>query len=486
MTRSPFEGLEPALLFSHFEAFTKIPRCSRNEAAASAHVKAWAAERGYPVKEDALGNLVIQAPASQGKEGAPAVVLQGHLDMVGEKNSDSPHDFDADPIPVKREGDWLCAEGTTLGADNGVGLAASMAVAEDPEAVHGPLELLFTIDEETGLTGAQGLESGFVSGKTMLNLDSEEEGAVYVGCAGGTDTDLTLPLERNATAAQGETFTVTLAGFRGGHSGLDINTGRGNAAKALAWYLARLRGEASYSLLAMNGGDKHNAIPREARATVILDTAAKAAADSLRATFLEDLKLIYGVTDPDFSLTLEPGGAAMDALTNASRDTLLELIMALPHGVLAMSQAVEGLVETSTNLAVVKVGEASAQLQESTRSSVMPALAEAQQGIFALAWLAGADAHSDGGYPGWQPDMDSNVLAKVKAVHARLFGAEPEVKAIHAGLECGIIGEKMGGMDMVSFGPQIENPHSPSEQVKISTMGPFYDLLKGLLAELAS
>ena len=485
MTTSPFEGLEPALLFSHFEAFTRIPRCSRNEAGASRHVKQWASEQRFQVAEDRLGNLVVKVPGSAGKEGAPTVVIQGHLDMVGEKDSDSPHNFHTDPIPVKREGDWLRAQGTTLGADNGVGLAAAMAVAEDPEAVHGPLELLFTIDEETGLTGAQGLEPGFVSGKTMLNLDSEEEGAVYVGCAGGTDTDMTLPLERSGEGG-GDKFQVTLAGFRGGHSGLDINTGRGNAVQALAWYLARLRGEADFGLVAMNGGDKHNAIPREARATVVLDPAGLGAARALISSFCEELKAMYGRTDPGFTLTMEGVEGSDAPLTQASRDTLLELVLALPHGVLAMSQEVDGLVETSTNLAVLKVDQEAAHLQESSRSSVMPALANVQQGLFSLAWLAGAEAHSDGGYPGWQPDLDSPVLGMIKAVHTRLFGAEPEVKAIHAGLECGIIGEKMGGMDMISFGPQIENPHSPSEQVKISTLGPFYDLLKGLLAELAS
>ena len=484
MSDSPFQGLEPALLFSHFEAFTRIPRCSRNEKQASDHVKAWAGERGYGIKEDSLGNLVVQVPGTAGREDGPVVVLQGHLDMVGEKDSDSPHDFDNDPIPVVRDGDWLGANGTTLGADNGVGLAASMAVAEDPDAAHGPLELLFTIDEETGLTGAQGLESGFVTGKTMLNLDSEEEGEVYVGCAGGSDTNLTLPVARQA--AEGAAYTLRLAGFRGGHSGLDINTGRGNAVQALGWYLSRLRGVAEFALADFAGGDKHNAIPREATAVVLLSAEAAAAAGSLADEFRADLAAIYGKTDAGFTFTVEAGGEASEPLAPRSRDRLLDLVAALPHGVLAMSQAVEGLVETSTNLAVLKLEEGAAKLQESTRSSVMPALAQAQQGIFALARLAGAEPHSHGGYPGWQPDMDSPVLKLAKEVHQRLTGAEPAVKAIHAGLECGIIGEKMGGMDMVSFGPQIENPHSPSEQVKISTMGPFYDLLKGLLAELAS
>ena len=483
MSASPYEGLKPELLWKHFEAMVKIPRCSKNEAEAAKYVSDWAADKGFEAVMDEMGNVMVRVPGTAGYEDAPAVVLQGHLDMVGEKDSDSPHDFDKDPIPVKVEGDWISAEGTTLGADNGVGLAASLAVGEDPDAVHGPLELLFTVDEETGLTGAQGLQPGFVTGKTMLNLDSEEEGAVYVGCAGGADSAVDLPVSREE--ATGEALAVKVSGLRGGHSGLDINTGRGNAIQILAWYLVRLGGEVDFALADFTGGDKHNAIPREATATILLPAGGKAKADELLATTLADVKSILGNCDAGVAMATGAGDAGGAALSKASRDAFLDLVLALPHGVLAMSQDVEGLVETSTNLAVARLEQDSAHLEQSTRSSVMPALAMAQQGIFALARLAGATPSTHGGYPGWQPNMDSAVLTKTKAVHEELFGKVPEVKAIHAGLECGIIGEKMGGMDMISFGPEIHNPHSPSECMKISTVAPFYDLVKGLLRALA-
>ena len=482
---SLYDGLKPELLWKHFAALASIPRCSKNEAEAARYVKDYANHNGFEAIVDDSGNVVVRVPGTAGLEGAPTVVLQGHLDMVGEKDSDSPHDFDKDPIPVKIDGDWIGAEGTTLGADNGVGLSASLAVGEDPDAVHGPLELLFTVDEETGLTGAQGLQPGFVTGKTMLNLDSEEEGAVYVGCAGGADTAVDLPVTREAAAGAG--LAVRVSGLRGGHSGLDINTGRGNAIQILAWYLARLRDRVDgYALAAFSGGDKHNAIPREATATILLPDGEEAAASEELAATLADVKSILGNNDAGVAMEIAAAGEAGEALSEASRDAFLDLVLAMPHGVLAMSQDVEGLVETSTNLAVARLEQDSAHLEQSTRSSVMPALAMAQQGIFALARLAGATPSTHGGYPGWQPNMDSAVLTKTKAVHEELFGKVPEVKAIHAGLECGIIGEKMGGMDMISFGPEICNPHSPSECMKISTVAPFYDLLKGLLAALAS
>ena len=485
MSASPFDGLQPALIWQHFEALTRIPRCSKNEAAAAAYVIDWAAGLGFDTARDAAGNVVVRVPGTPGREQQPSVVLQGHLDMVGEKDSDSPHDFDRDPIPVRRDGDWLAASGTTLGADNGMGVAASLAVAQDPDALHGPLELLFTVDEETGLTGAQGLEPGFLSGQTMLNLDSEEEGAVYVGCAGGVDTTIDLPLHR--APGQGQAISVRVHGLKGGHSGLDINAGRGNAIQVLCWLLDRLRGVAEPGLVAFEGGDKRNAIPREARATVLLSDQGATAARALLPALQQDLTAIYGVTDPGFAVDLSPADPPEQApLTTASRDALLDLLLGLPHGVQTMSQQVEGLVETSTNLAVARVSTASAQMVQTTRSSVMPARDLVQQGIFATARLAGATPSSGGGYPGWQPNMESPVLQVARAVHAQLFGAEPAVKAIHAGLECGIIGEKMGGMDMISFGPAIENPHSPSERVKIDTVGRFYDFLKALLQGLSS
>jgi len=482
MSNSPFDELQPELIWKHFEAITKIPRCSRHEEAMGQHVMRWAESKGFSATKDKLGNLVVRVPGSPGKEGSPTVVLQGHLDMVCEKNSDSPVDFSTDAIPVMRKGDYLTADGTTLGADNGIGLAAAMAVAEDPGAVRGPLELLFTMDEETGLTGAQGLEDGFITGKTLLNLDSEEEGAVYVGCAGGADTGCTIPLTREA--AEGEAMRVHVFGLRGGHSGLDINTGRANALQLLAWYLDALREKTDFALVDFHGGDKHNAIPREAWATLLVDAEGKAAATALLERFLVDLRTAYGLMEDQGEVILEASKGGLP-LSRASRDTILDLMLALPHGVLGMSQSVEGLVETSTNLAVLKMTETAAEIQESTRSSVMPALDLQQRAVFAAFRLAGGEPKSHGGYPGWQPDLASNVLNKATAVHARLFGKEPDVKAIHAGLECGIIGEKMGGMDMLSFGPQIEHPHSPDERIKISSVAPFYTFLKELLVELA-
>jgi dipeptidase D len=481
---SPFDGLKPELIWSHFHSLTKIPRCSGNEAQAAQFVVDWAKSKGYETQQDETGNLVVRVPATSGKESAPTVVLQGHLDMVGEKDSSSPHDFAKDPIPVIRDGEYLTADGTTLGSDNGIGIAAGMAVSDDPDAVHGPLELLLTVDEETGLTGAQGLKPGFVSGKTMLNMDSEEEGAVYVGCAGGVDTVVELPVTREA--AGGDPHQVIVSGLKGGHSGLDINTGRGNAIQVLAWFLDRLRREGTELELAqLSAGDKHNAIPREGTATILVSAEGKAAAEKLLAPFSADMQTVYGKTDPGVTISFEPSQSTEQPLSRRSRDALLDLVLAMPHGVVTMSQAVEGLVETSTNFAVVKLEKESCTIEQSSRSSVMPALAEAQARLFAVSRLAGAKPSSRGGYPGWQPDMDSEVLHRASAVHEKLFGRAPEVKAIHAGLECGIIGEKMGGMDMLSFGPQIENPHSPSEQIKIDTVGRFYELLRALLADLA-
>lgn len=485
---SPFDDLSPALVWQHFAALTRIPRCSKYEAAAAHHAITWAAKRGYESAQDALGNVLVLVPATEGHEDAATVVLQGHLDMVCEKDSDSPHDFAIDPIPVVRRGEFIGAQGTTLGSDNGLGLAAAMALADDPEAVHGPLELLMTIDEETGLTGAQGLEPGFVSGKTLLNLDSEEDGALYVGCAGGADTVIELPVERVAPPTDMPAVQLRVHGLRGGHSGLDINTGRANALKLLASFLDQLRNATEFELLSCAGGDKHNAIPREANATLLLSAAGLAASKKVQEAFGKNLVLCCGKTDPDATLSIADAGAgtALSApLSRASRDALIDLIVAMPHGVLAMSQEVEGLVQTSTNLAVVHLDSTLCRLRLSSRSSIWPELMLVRDTLSALARLAGARAEVHGQYPGWQPDRQSAVLGRGIAVFEQLFGRKPEVKAVHAGLECGIIGEKTGGMDMLSFGPEIQNPHSPSEQVEIASVGRFYAFLKALVAELA-
>lgn len=509
---SAFDGLKPELVWRHFEALTRIPRCSKHEEAAAQYVLEWARDKGFATQRDATGNVYVTVPASAGCEEAAGVVLQAHLDMVCEKDSDSAHDFAVDPLNVVREGGYITAQGTSLGADNGVGVAAALALAEDETARHGPLELLMTLDEETGLTGAQGVDAALVRGRMLLNLDSEEDDALYVGCAGGTDTLIALPVARRAAAEGVRGFRLRVRGLHGGHSGLDINTGRGNAVKLLAGVLGRLRRVADFALLDWAGGDKHNAIPREAHADLLLrpEVATGAAVAELFEAARADLRLALGQCDPGARLEwTELPAAAREAgggrpLTTAARDACIDLVLALPHGVLGMSQAVPGLTETSTNLAVLGLQTAAAGdsllaevvgagatgewlvVRQSSRSSVAPALRAVEEGLLALARLAGARAAAHNGYPGWQPNPESHLLARGLAVYEALFGRRPEVKAVHAGLECGLIGECFGGqMDMLSFGPNVHDPHSPSERVEIASMERFYAFLKGLVADLA-
>ncbi|MBU0551499.1 aminoacyl-histidine dipeptidase [Myxococcota bacterium] len=476
------EGLEPKRFWDHFYALTQIPRCSGDEAAVSAHVQGWAAALGFACEIDEVGNVLVRVPATPGHEGAEITALQGHLDMVCEKHSTHQHDFATDPLRLLRAGEWIVAEGTSLGADNGVAIAAAMAVAEDPEAVHGPLELLFTVDEERGLVGAFNLKGGWLKATRLLNLDTEEEGSLYIGCSGGGDTWMTLPLHR-ARIKHAHGLKVRLHGLKGGHSGLDINLGRGNAIQILARLLDGLGEGCAYQLLDLQGGTKHNAIPREAIACLaVADLAAfEAALEGFQAEIAE----IYGVTEPGIAWEIEPLALAGEALCGGSLNALLWLLGGLPHGVITMSQAVNGLVETSNNLAIVRLEAAQARVQISTRSSNNARLRQTRAGIFGLARLAGASVEAEAAYPGWQPNPDSPLLALAKAVHEATLGSQPEIKAIHAGLECGIIGERYPGMDMISFGPTMRWPHSPSEELHIASSARFYRLLCALLAALS-
>ena len=486
---SILENLEPRLVWQHFDAIRKIPRPSKHEERAAAHVVSWATEKGYGVKRDAAGNVVVTVRATPGHEKAPVIVLQGHLDMVPEKNSDVAFDFLNDPIQVRIVGDYLYATGTTLGSDNGIGVAAAMAIADDGEAVHGPLELLFTVDEETGLTGAQELEPTLLTGRTMINLDTEEEGALYIGCAGGADASTRFTIVPQAAKPRTVPVTLLVRGLRGGHSGVDIHENRGNALKFLARCLeaARLAG-VRFEICSLSGGSKHNAIPREADAIVRLSarrvrTFGKAVAGAA-ATLREE----YGEIDPEQRVEVKPAEeseATARVWKRADRDRVLDALLACPHGVLAMSRAVAGLVETSNNLAVVVAEGEQLRVTTSSRSSVAQSLKATTTQVAAVFRLAGAEVTVHDGYPGWKPNTESPVLKTTLAVYAREFGAQPEVKAIHAGLECGLIGEKFPGMDMVSMGPQIESPHSPDERVKIPSVGSFYRLLRAVLAELA-
>ncbi|MGE5236924.1 MAG: aminoacyl-histidine dipeptidase [Acidobacteriota bacterium] len=483
---SPLDSLEPRLIWQHFDAIRQIPRPSKHEERIAEHVVGWAKQRGFETRRDAVGNIVVKVPASAGHEKAPVVVLQGHLDMVPEKNSDVAFDFLKDAIKVRVVGDYVYATGTTLGSDNGIGVASAMAVADDRTAVHGPLELLFTIDEETGLTGAMGIEPAMLAGRTLINLDTEEDAALYIGCAGGADISSRFTLKPRPAPAGAVGLQVSVRGLRGGHSGVDIHENRGNALKFLARALNAAReGGVNFALAAVNGGSKHNAIPREADAVVAV---AKTRAGSFRNKVklaAKALKEEFGEIDPNGRVEVSEVALPAQVWSRADRDRVLGAMLACPHGVLAMSRAVAGLVETSNNLAVMVTEGNELRVTTSSRSSVMPSLRATIEQVAAVFRMAGADVTTHDGYPGWKPNPDSKVLKTALAVFEREFGGKPAVKAIHAGLECGLIGEKFPGMDMVSMGPQIESPHSPDERVQISTVGRFYRLLKATLTELA-
>jgi dipeptidase D len=477
--------LEPKTLWSHFDEILTIPRGSKEEEKIREYVVQVAERAGLKHQVDATGNVLVKKPGSPGKEGAPATVLQSHLDMVNEKNSDVDHDFSEDPIRPVMDGDWLTADGTTLGSDNGIGVAAMLAILESREMVHGPLEFLFTIDEETGLTGAGGLDPSMLDGRTLINLDSEEEGALTVGCAGGADTELRLPLQTIPSPEKSTVFRVRLHGLRGGHSGIDIHLQCGNAIQLLARRIHSLTHGTPGFLAGLEGGNKHNAIPREAFATIVIP-------EDQSGDFLvqfghqfEILKEEYGAIEPDMDLEIKDGPLPEEVWTTNTTWNALRFLVALPHGVEGMSREIPGLVETSTNLAVAQVKEGFLEVLMSSRSSVASALEALRAKIGAIALLAGAEVSEHDGYPGWKPDLSSPVLQVVKDVHARVLGSEPEVEAVHAGLECGIIGEMVPGMDMISFGPQIEFPHSPNERVKTDSVARFFDLLTEVLAELA-
>ena len=485
---NPLSGIEPAELWKWFYEITRIPRESKNEAGIRKYLADWAGKHGCTHTIDEAGNIIIKAPATPGHEKAAPVVLQGHMDMVCEKNSDVTFDFARQPIEAHVDGDFVMAKGTTLGADNGIGIAAAQAAITDPDVVHGPLELLFTVDEETGLTGATKLQGGTLDGRVMLNMDSEEDGTLYVGCAGGGDDHITATVKRVRPPARKAAYRLRVAGLKGGHSGLNIHENRANAVKLVARYLktaiATIRGKVYVS--SIDGGDKHNAIPREASAVFYASNRAGASLRRLAKAMKKDALSEYRTIDPDIEFIIEEAPEPpSDIIHRKDADRIVNMLIGLPHGVDTMSRDIEGLVETSNNVAAVKTDGDEISVLTSTRSSVMPALQNLRDQITAVGRLAGAEVESGGGYPAWQPNMRSKLLKLTKQTYKEQFGSEPEVKAIHAGLECGIIGDKFEGMEMISFGPNIFGAHSPDERVQISTTQNFYKLFKALLARLA-
>ncbi|MBU2585503.1 MAG: aminoacyl-histidine dipeptidase [Bacteroidetes bacterium] len=485
MSKKAIEGLKPELIWEQFYNLSQVPRPSKKEEKIRGHVKNFAKEHGLKFKEDAVGNIVIKVPAKQGFEKSPTIVLQGHLDMVCEMNKGTKHDFDNDPIKLIKQGEWIKADGTTLGADNGIGVAAGMAIALDKDAEHGPLELLCTVDEETGLTGANALKTGFIKGKTLLNLDSEEDGTFYVGCAGGVDTVGIFKIKKEKIKKDHLPFEITISGLKGGHSGLDILNGRANAIKVLALILERLS-KLNLRIGSISGGSKRNAIPREAEAVILLNEADKNTAKKIIDTCWHELKNEYKVNDPELKVSFKKlNSFSGEAFTEKFTAKIVHTLLALPHGVVSMSSEIPDLVDTSTNLATILEEKGLLKIGTSQRSSIESAknnIAAFVKSVFKLA--RAKEIIIGDGYPGWQPNLESVALSKSKKVYFEMYGRDPKVKAIHAGLECGILGNKFKGLDMLSFGPTIHGAHSPDEKVHIPTVDKFYSLLKGVLKAL--
>ncbi|RLF31136.1 MAG: cytosol nonspecific dipeptidase [Thermoplasmata archaeon] len=481
---SVIEDLEPKIVWKHFDEIRKIPRCSKHEEKIREYIVNFAKKLNLEYKVDKAGNVVIRKTASPGMENKPIVVLQGHMDMVCEKNANVKHDFSKDPIKLVKKGDVLTADGTTLGADNGIGLAIMLAILEDKNLKHGPIEALFTVDEETGLTGAFAIQPGFLKGRIMLNLDSEDFGIITIGSAGGGGSKIELPVRTQKNQEGLKPFIVKVTGLRGGHSGVDIHEQRGNAIKILARLLWKAM--QNYELLVsdIRGGDKHNAIPREATAVVLVNEKEVSKFVSSLQNEAKDITNEIKTIDPNFTLKIEETKKPEEILDKESTFKLVNLLYSLPHGVDRMSYDVPGLVETSTNLAKTSIEKDRAVIEMSSRSATKSELEDMRGRIKAIASLAGAKTTEDEPYPGWKPNLDSRILALAKKVFREMYRKEPKVEAIHAGLECGIIGEKFPGMDMISIGPTIKYPHSPDEQVEISTVDKFYKYVLKILENI--
>ncbi len=470
-------------ILTRFEEISSIPRGTKYEAAIRQWLIEWAAARGYVSKTDAAGNLAIQVSATKGLESRPILILQGHLDMVWQKTPESTHDFTRDPIQVLRDGDWVKANGTTLGADNGIAIAIMMALVEDEAVSHPPLELLLTVEEEVSIGGADHLDPALVQGRTLINLDSEREGTFTVGCAGGGTVFITLPVTRAAKPTEDMVFEMKLGGLQGGHSGEDINKHRANAIKLTARVLETIQRELPIELAALKGGTVRNAIPRDAEA---MFTCPKEQADLCRSIFsriANDIKNELAKTDSGIFTTLaEKSGDSVRTISRTDTEKALRLLTSLPNGVSAMSADTPGFVETSNNIGIMELMEDHLYVVSNHRSSVLSKLEEITRRVESLAWLAGAKTERTTPTPPWQPNMDSPLLKKCVSTYEAVLGEKPHVELSHGGLECGIISDRCGGMDTISTGPTIQNPHSPDERLYIPSLARVWALLKAVLA----
>ncbi len=479
------DKLKPAAVWNVFELLSNVPRGSGNEKGVMEALKKWADARKLAWKEDEVGNLLVTIPGTKGLEKAAPVLVQGHVDMVCEKNAATKHDFETDPIKLQIKGDWVTADGTTLGADNGIGVAMGLALADDTSVAHGPVEVLMTVDEERGLTGAAGVQKGFFTAERMINLDSEEDDAIFVGCAGGRDTVFHMKNRTTRSPKDSTGRKLTISGLKGGHSGLDIATGRGNAIKILTRALYAASEVMEVRLVEINGGSMRNAIPREAEAKIVIARSEGRKFKQIVDGIMQNIAAeeLVGVDDGftwQVSTVKTPRCFGL-----ANSRSVLDLMAAIPNGVMAMSRDIEGLVETSTNLGVVKTEGSKVRLVCCSRSSAMSALAGLVAQHTAIGRLAEAEVEQPEGYPGWMPNLKSPLLGVVKKGYKKAFNVEAELLAIHAGLECGLLTEKYPNLDIVSFGPNIKGAHSPDEKVQISSVQKIWKLFATTLKDLA-
>ncbi len=483
---STLSQLKPASLWQLFEKICSIPHPSKHEQKISLWIQEWATELGLIIKEDAVGNLFIKKPATSGMENRQGVILQAHMDMVPQKNNDTEHDFLLDPIKpyIIESGDWVTAEGTTLGADNGVGLASALAVLASDEIPHGPLEVLITIDEEAGMSGAFGLEAGWLDGDILINTDSEQEGEVYMGCAGGIDGNANFPLSFEEVPADFQAFNLSISGLKGGHSGVDIHTGRANANKLLVRFLLEASNEFDLRLTELNGGSLRNAIPREANASFVVAKAQVVALKAALTEYLATIKSNLAAIETDIDMLLISPEDFEQCWTHATQATILRALNACPNGVQRMSDDIEGVVETSLNLGVINTRGNKLNAMVLIRSLHDDGRLETQRSVQSVFELAGAKINFSGAYPGWKPNPESAIMQTVRDTYQALFDKVPAVMVIHAGLECGLFKTSYPDMDMVSIGPTIKFPHSPDEKIEIVSVEQYWQLLVAVLANI--
>lgn len=480
-TSGSISQLFPQPLWQWFEQICAIPHPSKHEAALRAHIQQWAEAQGLAILTDPTGNLIIRKPASAGMEDRKTVVIQAHLDMVPQKNADKVHDFLTDPIEPWIDGEWVKARGTTLGSDNGIGMASALAILGATDIPHGPLEVLLTVDEEAGMSGAFGLQAGVLDAEILINTDSEQEGEIYMGCAGGVDAKIALTTQWQEAAGEHLAYTLSISGLKGGHSGVNIHLGRGNANKLLARFLAGHAQELGIAISHFQGGSLRNAIPREAQCSFTLPVEKLDLLQQRVMQYQDILKTELAATEPALKLMLSDCGAPDRVLQSSVQQQLINLINACPNGVMRMSDEVAGVVESSLNVGVVTTNDSHISVVCMVRSLIDSGRSYIESQLQSLCDLTGASVQFEGRYPGWKPDNNSPVMAIVKATYESIYQREPEIMVIHAGLECGLFKKPYPHLDMVSIGPTIRFPHGPDEMVNIQTVGQYWTLLLAVL-----